>query len=73
MKTGTVKVHRFLIDNESSISLLYKSAFVRIKLSEKDLLPCANALQGFFGELKDSLEVITLPIELGVVPQKVIR
>lgn len=42
-------------------------------LSEKDLLPCTSALQGFLGERKEPLGVITFPVELGTEPQKMIR
>lgn len=73
VKIGLVKVHWILVDNRSSVSLLYKYDFNQMGLSRKDLLPCANALQGFFDERKEPLGVFTLPIDLGVVPRKVIH
>lgn len=47
-----MKVHRILIDNGSSVSFLFKSAFDQMGLSKKDLLHCTSALQGFLGERK---------------------
>lgn len=72
-RIGVMKVHRVPIDNGSSMSLLFKSAFDQMGLSEKDLLPCASALQGFSGERKEPLGVITLPVELGMEPQRMTR
>lgn len=72
-RIGLMKVHRVLIDNGSSVNLLFKSAFNQMGLSKKDLLPCMSALQGFSGERKVPLGLITLPVELGEEPRRMIR
>lgn len=68
-----MKVHRVLIDNGSYVSLLFKSSFDQMGLSEKDLLPCTSALQGFSRERKVPLGLIMQPVELGEGPQRMIR
>lgn len=72
-RIGLMKVHQILIYNGSSVSLLFKSAFDQMGLSEKDLLPYRSALQGFLGECKETLGMITLPMELGLATRRMVR
>ena len=37
---GLAKVHRILVDEGSSVSLLFKMTFDQMGLSKKDLMPC---------------------------------
>lgn len=43
-KIGPTLVHRILVDNESTASLLYKNTFDTMRLSGKDPCPCTSAL-----------------------------
>ena len=58
------KVSRILVDNGSSVNILFKAAFHAIGLTERDLTPCPVQLQGFNGDALMPLGKIQLPVTL---------
>ena len=63
-------VHRMLIDNESSVDILYFQAFERMELKVNDLKPSLNLVYGFTGDSVIPLGVISLPMTLGEYPRQ---
>lgn len=62
------RVHRVLIDNGSSVNILYKATLEKIGLTVRDLKACATTLYGFSGEGIASIEAVDLTVTLGEYP-----
>ena len=62
-------VHRLLVDNGSSIDILYYQAFERMGLKVSDLKPSPNPIYGFIRDSVIPLRVISLPMTLGEYPR----
>ena len=63
-------VHRILVDNGSSVDILYFQAFERMELKVSDLKPSPNLVYGFTGDSVILLGVISLPMTLGEYPRQ---
>ena len=63
-------VHRILVDNGSSIDILYFQVYERMGLKVGDLKPSPNLVYGFTGDSIIPLGVITLPMTLGKYPRQ---
>ena len=70
---GPAKVFRILIDTGSSVNILFKHAFDKMKLSMKDVSPCNKPLHGFTGDAKIPLGKLDLFVEIGSHPRSVVR
>ncbi|XP_060962212.1 uncharacterized protein LOC133032323 [Cannabis sativa] len=57
-------VARILIDNGSSVNLLFKEAFTAIALTDKDLSPSGSQLTGFNGTKLTPMGKVRLPVTL---------
>ena len=66
-------VSKLLVDNKSSVNILFKSTFDKMRLSEEDLMPCVNPIHGFTGEAVVPLGIIQLPLTVGPAPKTVTR
>ena len=62
-------VHRMLVDNGSSIDILYFQAFKRMGLKVSDLKPSPNLVYGFTGDSVVPLRVISLIMTLREYPR----
>ncbi|XP_062086281.1 uncharacterized protein LOC133792395 [Humulus lupulus] len=60
-----LNVLRVLVDNDSSINILYKSCLDKMNLSVRDLAPCSTTIYGFNGEGLDPIRSIKFPVTLG--------
>ena len=58
-------IHRILIENGSSIDILYYQVFQRMRLKVSDLKPLPNLIYGFIGDSVIPLGVISLSMTLG--------
>ena len=63
-------VHRILVDNGSSVDILYFQAFEKIGLKVNDLKSSPNPVYGFTGDTIVPLGVISLPMTLGEYPRQ---
>ena len=63
-------VHWMLVDNGSSVDILYYQAFERMGLKVNDLKPSPNPIYSFTGDSIISLRVILLPMTLGEYPRQ---
>ena len=62
-------VHRVLVDNGSSMDILYYQAFERIGLKVSNLKPSPNLIYEFIGDSVIPMGVILLPVTLGEYPR----
>ena len=58
-------VHRILVDNGSSIDILYYQTFQKMGLKVNDLKPSPNPIYGFIGDSVTPMGVISLPMTVG--------
>ena len=58
-------VHRILVDNESSIDILYYQVFQKMGLKVSDLKTFPNPVYRFTGDTVTPMRVISLPMTLG--------
>ena len=63
-------VHRILVDNGSSVDILYYQAFQKIGLKASDLKPSPNPVHSFTGDSITPMGVISLPMTVGEYPKK---
>ena len=62
-------IHRILVDNGSSMDILYFKAFERMGLKVNDFNLSPNPVYGFTGDSVVPLGVISLPMTLGEYPR----
>lgn len=60
-----MKVHKTLIDNESSVDILYLNALRMMGLDVKNLHSTTTSLYGFIGDSVKPLQTIQLPLTVG--------
>ncbi|XP_010269798.1 PREDICTED: uncharacterized protein LOC104606351 [Nelumbo nucifera] len=65
------KVKKILVDNGSSVNILFYDTFERMKLAPERLQPVDVPLVGFSGSVIRSKGKITLPIMVGIEPDQV--
>ena len=63
-------VYRILVDNRSSVDILYYQAFQRMGTKDSDLRPSPNPIYGFIGDSVVPAGVITLPLTVGEYPRE---
>ena len=63
-------VYRILVDNESSVDILYYQAFKRMGLRDSNLRPFPNPIYSFTGDSVVPVGVITLLLTVGEYPRK---
>ena len=66
-------VARVLVDNDSSVNILFKAAFEKIRLTTADLSPCTSTLYGFSGEAMIPMGQLKLPVTMGEVPKQAFK
>ena len=63
-------VYKILVDNGSSVDILYYQAFQRMGLKDSDLRPSPNPIYRFTRDSLVPVGVITLPLTLGEYPRE---
>ena len=66
-------MHRALIDNGSSVDILYYPAFQQMRIDRERLTPTNAPLVGFGGTKVFPLGVITLAVTTGDYPQQITK
>ena len=61
-------VHRILVDNRSSLDILYWSIFKKLDLGQEKIVPTRCPLIGFTGEQVQLLRSIELSVTVGTYP-----
>ena len=64
---------RVLVDNGSSVDILYYPAFQQMRLGWDQLRPICSPLVGFGGMKVQPVGTITLPIVVGSYPQQIAK
>ncbi|XP_028092236.1 uncharacterized protein LOC114292474 [Camellia sinensis] len=64
-------IKRILIDQGSSVEIMYYDAFKRMKLEDKDLAPAMSPLVGFNSQPEWSVGKIILPVKVGSIIKQV--
>ena len=64
---------RVLVDNGSSVDILYYPTFQQMRLGQDQLRPVCSPLIGFGGMKVQPVGTITLPVVVGSYPQKITR
>nr|XP_023879327.1 uncharacterized protein LOC111991757 [Quercus suber] len=64
---------RVLVDNGSSIDILYYPAFQQMRLGRDQLCPVCLPLVGFGGMKVQPISIITLPVVVGSYSQQIIK
>ncbi|XP_028117727.1 uncharacterized protein LOC114315307 [Camellia sinensis] len=64
-------IRRILIDQESSVEIMYYDAFKLMKLKDKDLAPITSPLVGFNSQPEWSIRKIILPVKVGSITMQV--
>nr|XP_023919078.1 uncharacterized protein LOC112030642 [Quercus suber] len=73
LRVGDYNLHRVLVDNGSSVDILYYPAFQQMEIGRKQLVPTNAPLVGFGGTRVFPLGVITLPLTVGDYPQQITK
>jgi len=68
---GPAEMFRILVDTGSSVNILFKHAFSKMRLSMKDVTN--KPLHGFIGDAKMPLGQLDLFVELGRYPRSMVR
>ena len=69
LQIGDYNMHRVLIDNGSSVDILYYPAFQQMRIDRERLSPTNVPLMGFGGTKMFPLGAITLAMTAGDYPQ----
>ena len=64
------KVHKILVDNGSSVDILYYQAFQKMGLKVSNIKPSSNPVYGFTGDSITPVGVISLPMTMGDYPRQ---
>lgn len=67
------RTRRVLIDNDSSIDILYLFTFEQMGIRRDKLWPTATPLVGFIGDRLYPTGIITLPVIAGVSPRQLTK
>ena len=68
IRVGDYNTHRVLVDNESSVDILYYLMFQQMRINREQLVPTKAPFVGFEGTKVYPLDAITLPVTVGDYP-----
>ena len=68
LKVGDYNMHRVLVDNDSSVDILYYLAFQQMRIDREQLVPVNAPLVGFGGMRVFPIGTVTLSVTVGDYP-----
>ena len=66
-------MYRVLVDNNSSINILYYLAFQQMRIDKERLVPTSALLVGFGGTKVFPLSAVTLLVTVATIPNRSLR
>ena len=73
IQVGDCNIYRVLVDNGSSIDILYYLAFQQMRIDRECLVPTNTPFVGFGGTKVYPLGAVTLIVTIGNYPQQITR
>ena len=73
MRVGDYNTHRVLVDNGSSVDILYYPAFQQVRIDRERLVSVNAPLVGFGGTRVHPLDAITLSVTVSDYPQQITK
>ena len=73
LRIGDYNMHRVLVDNGSSVDILYYPAFQQMRIDREQLTPMNASLMGFGGTKMFPLGAITVSMMVGDYPHQITR
>ena len=73
IRAGDYNTHRVLVDNGSSVDILYYSTLQQMRIRRERLIPTNAPLIGFGGTRVHPLRVVTLLVTVGDYPQQITK
>ena len=73
IRVGDYNTHRVLVDNGSSVDILYYPAFQQMRIDRERLILMSVPLVGFWGIRVFPLGVVTLSMTVGDYPQQITK
>ena len=73
LQIGDYNMHRVLVDNGSSVDILYYPAFQQMRIDREQLTPINAPFVGFGGTRVFPLGAITLAVTTGDYPQQITK
>ncbi|XP_075665785.1 uncharacterized protein LOC142635531 [Castanea sativa] len=73
IRVGDYNTHRLLVDNRSSVEILYYLAFQQMRIKREWLVPTNAPLVGFGGTRVYPLGMVTLPVTVGDYLQQITK
>ena len=70
---GDYNTYWVLVDNESSVDILYYPTFQQMRIEREQLVPTNALLDGFGGTRVYPLGVVTLLMTVGDYPQQITK
>ena len=69
MNIADFTTRQVMIDNSSSVDILYLPAYQQMKLDKEKLRPMGAPLVGFIGDKICLVDIVTLPITIDTYPK----
>ena len=73
LRVGDYNMHWVLVDNGSSVDILYYPAFQQMRIDREQLVPANALLVGFGGTKVFPIGVVTLSVTIGDYPQQITK
>ena len=73
IQVGDYNTYKVLVDNKSSVDILYYPTFQQMRIKRERLIPTNAPLVGFGGTRVYPLGVVTLPVTIRDYPQQITK
>ena len=73
IQVGDYNTHQVLVNNESSVDILYNPTFQQMRINKERLVLTNSPLVGFGGTIVYPLGIVTLPVTIGDYPHQITK